>query len=162
VRAEEARKNIQAAIEKAGENANPQELDDDSEDDDAPIIKQDADDGAPSDPVDQEQSHVNDAAIAAIEEKETAAIEEEEERKVDRILAFLADPETVVKMFLSSYMRKEGLIWYTSIHHFTVNVKTQTSSTLGQIQTCLMLHVSYSSSSVSCCGINYYQSTRLA
>ena len=113
MRAEEARKNIQAAIEKAGENTSLD--DDDSEDDDAPIIKQDADDGVSSDPVDQEQSHVNDGAIAAIEEKETAAIEEEEERKVERILAFLANPETVVKMFLSSYMRKEGLIWYISI-----------------------------------------------
>lgn len=89
--------------------------DDDSDDDDAPIIKQDPNDGVPPDHVDQEQPPVDDAAIAAIEEKETAAIEEEEERKVDRISAFLADPETVVKMFLSSYMRKEGLIWYTSI-----------------------------------------------
>ena len=42
---------------------------------------------------------------------ETAAIQEEDKRKDDRLLAFLGDPETVVKMFLSSYMLKENLVW---------------------------------------------------
>ena len=46
------------------------------------------------------------------DEAEAAAIQEENERKDDRLWAFLNDPETVVKMFLSSYMCKEGLVWY--------------------------------------------------
>ena len=36
-----------------------------------------------------------------------AAVEKE-----TKLLAFLSDPEKSVKVFLSSYMRKEGLIWY--------------------------------------------------
>ncbi|KAF8638561.1 hypothetical protein AX17_002104 [Amanita inopinata Kibby_2008] len=40
-----------------------------------------------------------------------ASAEDEIFRKDERIFAFLKDPETVVKMFLSSYMRKQGLIW---------------------------------------------------
>lgn len=36
-----------------------------------------------------------------------AAVEKE-----TKLLAFLSDPEKSVKVFLSSYMRKEGLIWH--------------------------------------------------
>ena len=36
-----------------------------------------------------------------------AAVEKE-----TKLLAFLNDPEKSVKIFLSSYVRKEGLIWY--------------------------------------------------
>jgi len=32
--------------------------------------------------------------------------------KETKLLAFLNDPEKSVKVFLSSYMRKEGLIWH--------------------------------------------------
>ena len=36
-----------------------------------------------------------------------AAVEKE-----TKLLAFLSDPEKSIKVFLSSYMRKEGLIWH--------------------------------------------------
>ena len=113
MKAEQAVKAVQNAIEKAGETANPHEESDDGiSDDETPNIKH-TDESVLFD-VNQEQSLQDDDA-KVIEEEETAAIEEEKIRKDDRILAFLADPETVVKMFLSSYMRKEGLIWYTII-----------------------------------------------
>ena len=45
-----------------------------------------------------------------------AAVEKE-----TKLLAFLSDPEKSVKVFLSSYMRKEGLIWYVCSHcHFSL------------------------------------------
>ena len=37
-------------------------------------------------------------------------------KKETRLLAFLSDPEKSVKVFLSSYMRKEGLIWHVLSH----------------------------------------------
>ena len=120
MKAEQAVKAVRDVIDKAGETANPQEESDDgiSDDEEAPIIKQDTNESALS----QEQIP-EDKDTKAIEEEETAAIEEEKMRKDDRILAFLADPETVVKMFLSSYMRKEGLIWYNP-SHTGVNART--------------------------------------
>ena len=43
-----------------------------------------------------------------------AAVEKE-----SKLLAFLSDPEKSVKVFLSSYMRKEGLIWHVlSLSYF--------------------------------------------
>jgi hypothetical protein len=117
VKAEQAVKAVQDVIDNAGETAIPQEESDDGiSDDEAPIIinKQDTNESVLSN-VNQEQS-LEDGDTKAIEEEETAAIEEEKIRKDDRMLAFLADPETAVKMFLSSYMRKEGLIWYTPYH----------------------------------------------
>lgn len=36
---------------------------------------------------------------------------EAEEFREDRLIAFLNDPEKVVQIFLSSYMREKGLIW---------------------------------------------------
>lgn len=114
MKAEQASKAVRDAIEKAGEPPNlPEESDDEFSDDDAPIVKlkQDPNESVPSDVIQEHSREDEDAK--AIEEEESAAIEEEKIRKDDRILAFLADPETAVKMFLSSYMRKEGLIWYT-------------------------------------------------
>ena len=42
-----------------------------------------------------------------------AAVEKE-----TKLLAFLNDPEKGVKIFLSSYLRKEGLIWYVHLFSF--------------------------------------------
>lgn len=40
--------------------------------------------------------------------------------KETKLLAFLNDPEKSIKVFLSSYMRKEGLIWHVSLSlHFS-------------------------------------------
>jgi hypothetical protein len=38
-------------------------------------------------------------------------LEDEKGRKEERLLSFLNDPEKSVKVFLSSYMRSQGLIW---------------------------------------------------
>ena len=47
-------------------------------------------------------------------------------KKETKLLAFLSDPEKSVKVFLSSYMRKEGLIWHVlslfSIIKLTPNI----------------------------------------
>lgn len=37
--------------------------------------------------------------------------DEETMRKEEKLNAFLNDPETMMKIFLSSYIRKQGLIW---------------------------------------------------
>lgn len=37
-------------------------------------------------------------------------------RKEAKLLAFLNDPEKSVKVFLSSYMRREGLIWHVFLY----------------------------------------------
>ena len=48
-----------------------------------------------------------------------AAVERE-----TKLLAFLNDPEKSVKVFLSSYMRKEGLIWHVlSLSYFFSIIK---------------------------------------
>ncbi|KAF8621916.1 hypothetical protein AX15_007411 [Amanita polypyramis BW_CC] len=113
IKEEKAANAIRDAVEKSGENVNPpeDESDDGSDDfpleNDAPILLQQDGIEGPPDEIDQDK----------MAEKETAAIEEENVRKDDRMLAFLVDPETVVKMFLSSYMRKEGLIWSDSNLH---------------------------------------------
>ena len=120
MKAEQAVKAVQDVIDKAGETAIPQEESDDGiSDDEAPTIKQDANESIISN-LNPEQS-LEEEDTKSIEEEETAAIEEEKIRKDDRMLAFLADPETAVKMFLSSYMRKEGLIWYTLITPLSVH-----------------------------------------
>ncbi|KAK2465905.1 hypothetical protein APHAL10511_001546 [Amanita phalloides] len=104
IKEEKVAKAIRDTIDKASENANPAQNesdddDDDVTDEDAPVIERE---DAPEDA--NEENTLED-------KDETAAIEEENIRKEDRVSAFLADSETVVKMFLSSYMRKEGLIW---------------------------------------------------
>ena len=53
-----------------------------------------------------------------------AAVEKE-----TKLLAFLSDPEKSIKIFLSSYMRKEGLIWHVlslSLSYFFSNNQTNT------------------------------------
>lgn len=47
-------------------------------------------------------------------------------QKETKLLAFLSDPEKSVKVFLSSYMRKEGLIWHVALICLTVNQKLTT------------------------------------
>jgi len=41
-------------------------------------------------------------------------LEDEKGRKEERLLSFLNDPEKSVKVFLSSYVRSQGLIWCVS------------------------------------------------
>jgi hypothetical protein len=49
-----------------------------------------------------------------------AAVEKE-----TKLFAFLSDPEKSVKVFLSSYMRKEGLIWHVlSLPYFSNQTNT--------------------------------------
>ena len=51
----------------------------------------------------------------ATSEKDTAAADqiiELDDVREDKLNAFLNDPERTIKIFLSSYMRKQGLIWY--------------------------------------------------
>jgi hypothetical protein len=43
-------------------------------------------------------------------------LHEENARKEEKIVTFLNDPEEQLKIFLSSYMRKQGLIWYDVLH----------------------------------------------
>jgi hypothetical protein len=38
-------------------------------------------------------------------------LNEENARKEEKVVTFLNDPEVQMKIFLSSYMRKQGLIW---------------------------------------------------
>jgi hypothetical protein len=38
-------------------------------------------------------------------------LDEEAVRRDEKLTAFLNDPEGMIKVFLSSYMRKQGLIW---------------------------------------------------
>ena len=45
-------------------------------------------------------------------------LEDEKGRKEERLLSFLNDPEKSVKVFLSSYMRSQGLIWCVSESEF--------------------------------------------
>jgi hypothetical protein len=49
------------------------------------------------------------------EEDDEATIErkkaEAEEFREERLIAFLNDPEKSMKIFLSSYMREQGMIW---------------------------------------------------
>lgn len=55
-------------------------------------------------------------------------LDEEAARKEARMVAFFDDPEKSMKVFLSSYMRKEGLIWFVislyscSIHHTHIRI----------------------------------------
>ncbi|KAF9463091.1 hypothetical protein BDZ94DRAFT_652744 [Collybia nuda] len=39
-------------------------------------------------------------------------LDEESTRKEEKVITFLNDPEDCIKVFLSSYMRKQGLIWH--------------------------------------------------
>jgi hypothetical protein len=41
-----------------------------------------------------------------------ALMEVDDDAKEDKLEAFLNDPEHATKVFLSSHMRKQGLIWY--------------------------------------------------
>ena len=49
-------------------------------------------------------------------------LEDEKGRKEERLLSFLNDPENSVKVFLSSYMRSQGLIWCVQRVKFAVNI----------------------------------------
>ena len=42
-------------------------------------------------------------------------LNEENARKEEKVVTFLNDPEEQLKIFLSSYMRKQGLIWYDTL-----------------------------------------------
>jgi hypothetical protein len=42
-------------------------------------------------------------------------LNQENARKEEKVVTFLNDPEEQLKIFLSSYMRKQGLIWYYTL-----------------------------------------------
>jgi hypothetical protein len=44
-------------------------------------------------------------------------ITELDDVREDKLNAFLNDPEQMIKIFLSSHMRKQGLIWYVFACH---------------------------------------------
>lgn len=111
-KAEEALKGFKDMVERSGQNGT-QDDDDESESDEGDHLSAAAPVGLQNGKHDDDQIAV-DPPRTQEDEAEAAAIQEEIERKDDRLWAFLNDPETVVKMFLSSYMRKEGLVWADS------------------------------------------------
>jgi hypothetical protein len=43
-------------------------------------------------------------------------LDEEKARKEEKVVTFLNDPEEQLRIFFSSYMRKQGLIWYVFLY----------------------------------------------
>ncbi|PFH50420.1 hypothetical protein AMATHDRAFT_61135 [Amanita thiersii Skay4041] len=105
IRVEKAKlKQIQEQVEKESRQFQTgNESDDDDDDDDSDI------EGGPIIP---EESLPKDPTPSLTTAQPDPDLEEDEQlRNSQRLQAFLNNPETVIKMFLSSYMRKEGLIW---------------------------------------------------
>ena len=83
-----------------------------------------------------------------------AAVEKE-----TKLLAFLGDPEKSVKIFLSSYMRKEGFIWYVlSFFLFLIIKLTPNILLSGRPPSCLTSLFFSPFSSPSLSALAYYQS----
>ncbi|TFK43955.1 hypothetical protein BDQ12DRAFT_675853 [Crucibulum laeve] len=51
-------------------------------------------------------------------------LDDENARKEEKLVTFLDDPETMTKVFFSSYMRKEGLIWTDRYLEFLPRILT--------------------------------------
>lgn len=47
-------------------------------------------------------------------------LDEENARKEEKVVTFLNDPEESIRIFLSSYMRKQGLIWLVPFPYLTI------------------------------------------
>ena len=60
-------------------------------------------------------------ALGLDEESDPHKLDEEELRE-EKISIFLSDPEKAVRIFLSSYMREHGLIWYVTFSRDAVTM----------------------------------------